>query len=490
MSKVTGRSRANGRIRWIGAGIVLVGAVAAGVTLAVARDDEAATTARLVTVAADRGAVTLDVATTGTVEPATTRSLSFAVAGTVESIAVRAGNRVAEGDELARLDDVDAAEDVSDAQTKLAEAQARLTEARESAAMATASATVCAVETRTGGPVVAGRAAAEPMPAPKAAVPTTVAPAQAGGAQVGRAQAGRAQAGGAQAGRAQAGRAQAGGAAAGGAVAESPQPAEGARAVAGAAAAAALYGGRIAQAGDGIGPIADVAEAGAPMAQAEELQAAATAATVCATQGYPGSGNDQVLTAEQAVNNAELSLVKAREALDGTVIKAPIAGTVLTVGGSVGDQVKGGSTFVGLADTYDMQVSAEFPEADAGSLAKGQAGTVTLADSDASYEAKVVQVDPVGTSDGTLVRYGVLLAFTAAPEGLLVGQSAQVRVRTGEVAEVLRVPSTSVHDIAGESGTVRIAGGADRTVTVGLRGDQYTEITDGLAEGEQVVRSW
>ncbi|MEU8241323.1 efflux RND transporter periplasmic adaptor subunit [Actinoplanes missouriensis] len=385
MSTVTGQSRSKRRVRWIGAVIVLVAAVAGGITLAVA-GEETTTTIKVVTVAVDRGEVTLDVATTGTVEPATTRSLSFAVGGTVASVAVRAGNKVEAGDQLAVLDKTDATEDVSDAREKLADAQERLADADDNAAAATASATACAVATPTAAPVVA---------------------------------------------------------------------------------------------------------AGEPSAPG--VVAATTAATPCATRGFPNAGGDQVLSAEQAVNNAEVQLEKAEEALAGTVIKAPIAGTVVSIAGSVGDQVKAGSTFIGLADTYDMQVSADFPEADAGSLAKGQTGTVTLADSDESYDATVVQVDPVGTSDGTLVRYGVLLAFTDAPSELLVGQSAQVQVRTGEVTAAIRVPSTAVHDVAGESGTVLVrsgGGSVERTVTVGLRGDQYTEITDGLTEGELVVRSW
>ncbi|MEU4563235.1 efflux RND transporter periplasmic adaptor subunit [Actinoplanes sp. NPDC023936] len=383
MSTVTGQSRAKRRVRWIGAAIVLAAAVAGGIMLAVA-GEETTTTIKVVTVAVDRGEVTLDVATTGTVEPATTRSLSFAVDGTVASVAVRAGNKVKAGDQLAVLDKTGATEDVSDAREKLADARERLAAADDNAAAATASATACAVATPAGPPVVV---AAEPS-------------------------------------------------------------------------------------------------------AAATVQAAATP---CVTRGFPVAGNDQVLSAEQAANNAEVALAKAEEALAGTVIKAPIAGTVVSIAGSVGDKVTAGATFVGLADTYDMQVSADFPEADAGSLAKGQSGTVTLADSDATYAAKVVQVDPVGTSDGTLVRYGVLLAFTDAPSELLVGQSAQVRVRTGEVAAAIRVPSTAVHDVAGESGTVLVrSGGAsvERTVAVGLRGGQYTEITDGLREGELVVRSW
>ncbi|WP_328469336.1 efflux RND transporter periplasmic adaptor subunit [Actinoplanes sp. NBC_00393] len=358
------------KARWIGAGIVLAGAIAAGVVLVAGREDGARSTA-VVTAIVDRGAVTVDVATTGTVEPASTRSLAFTVDGTVESVAVRAGNRVKAGQTLATLDDTGLVEDLSDAQAQLAAAEVRLASAAGVAATATRNATACAPATQ---------------------------------------------------------------------------------------------------------PVVVVA---------------------CATQGFPDTGSDQVLSAEQAVNRAAKAVDDAADALRGTVIKAPIAGTVVKVTAGVGDQVRSGTAVLSLADTTTMQVRARFPEADAGSLAAGQTATVTLAGSapgsDVTIDATVAQVDPVGTSDGTLVRYGVLLAFADAPDDLLVGQTAQVRVRTDEVTPVVRVPSTAVHDISGTAGTVLVRSAnrsEERPVTVGLRGDQYTEITDGLAEGEQVVRSW
>jgi HlyD family secretion protein len=189
-----------------------------------------------------------------------------------------------------------------------------------------------------------------------------------------------------------------------------------------------------------------------------------------------------------------VTLENAQDALDGTAITAPIAGRILSVSGKVGSQVSAGSAFITLADVYDMQISADFPEADADRLAVGQPAVATLADRDGqSFKATVVQVDPVGTSDGTMVRYGVLLSFVDPPKDLLVGQSANVRVTTGSAEGVLRVPSTAVHDVAGTTGTVlRSAGGVSSPVKVGvgLHGDQYTQITSGLTEGDVVVRSW
>jgi RND family efflux transporter MFP subunit len=224
--------------------------------------------------------------------------------------------------------------------------------------------------------------------------------------------------------------------------------------------------------------------------QAVGAQAAgAQAARLPATAAQP-AGTDAVFAARERVNQAKVALAEAKDALAGTAIKAPMAGTVMTVAGNVGSDAGKGSTFLTLADTR-MEVSASFPEADAGSLAVGQAATVTLADRvGEEFPAKVAQVDPLGASDGTLVMYGVLLSFTRQPADLLSGQSAAVEVTTGSVASALRVPSTAVHDAGTGKGIVRTAGGRSVPVGVGLRGDPYTQITSGLTEGEAVVRSW
>ncbi|WFF02700.1 efflux RND transporter periplasmic adaptor subunit [Micromonospora sp. WMMD964] len=203
------------------------------------------------------------------------------------------------------------------------------------------------------------------------------------------------------------------------------------------------------------------------------------------------AGGDPILDAQRKVNQADDALAAAEDAQSGTKITAPIRGTVLTVAGTVGSKVDRGATFITLADTFAMQVEADFPEADAAAVAIGQHATVGLADHVGhTFPATVVQVDPVGTSDGTMVRYGVLLSFVEAPEHLLLGQTAAVTLRTGAVDDALRVPSTAVHDVAGGRGTVRLGAGESRTVTIGLRGDQYTEVTGGLADGDLVLRSW
>jgi HlyD family secretion protein len=427
-----------GRRRWIWLAVAVV--VLALIVFGVVRALTAGATekpAALVTAAADRGAVTTDVATTGTLQPAQTRSLSFSVKGTVESVAVRAGTAVSAGQVLAKVDDADAADAVGNAQDALDQAEANLTEARSSASSTSATtgagcgSNVAAAYTWPGG-TTSPTATTSPSPT-ASATPTATRTATAAPTATTQP------------------------------TAATTTPARG-----------AAGGGTGSGTGSGSGACTGSASGGSGQQGG----------------GQSGSGSDPILSAEQRVTQATTTLEQAEEALEGATIKAPIAGRIISVAGKVGSQVTAGSTFITLADVYDMQISAAFPEADADRLAVRQKGVVTLADrAGKEFKATVVQVDPTGTSDGTMVRYGVLLSFDEAPEDLLVGQTASVKVTTGSKAGVLRVPSTAVHDVHGDSGTV-LKDGAQLKVGVGLRGDQYTEITSGLTEGAVVVRSW
>ncbi|WFE37373.1 efflux RND transporter periplasmic adaptor subunit [Micromonospora sp. WMMD998] len=418
------------RGRWgaaaAGAALVLA---AAGALVFTGGTDEVP--ARPVTVVVDRGPVEIEVATTGTVQTTTTRALSFTVSGTVAGVAVRPGTVVQAGQQLATLSDEDvatAAGAVDRAEQDLADARGALAEARESASAASDCPT--AAVRAVGSASRASRTVAWMSPQPSGTV-TPTAPAASGSA--------------------------------------TPTPTS--------------------PSAPPTSPIHPAPTRTAP-ASSGAVRPEATRVPACA--GGSSGGSDRILDAQRRVNQAEAAVAEAESTRSGVTIIAPIRGTVLAVAGKVGSAVGRGTTFITLADTFSMQVEAKFPEADAAAIAVGQTATVGLADrAGETFGATVVQVDPAGTADGQLVRYGVVLSFTEAPKNLLIGQTAAATVRTGSVADALRVPSTAVHDVTDGHGRVRFgASGETRTVAVGLRGDQYTQIIEGLAAGDVVLRSW
>jgi HlyD family secretion protein len=192
------------------------------------------------------------------------------------------------------------------------------------------------------------------------------------------------------------------------------------------------------------------------------------------------------------VNNDQLALDQAEAALTGTTIIAPIEGRVLSVAGAVGDSVSaGGSGFIVLGGANSLAVEASFSEADVAPIRVGQHASVSLATHPGiTYPATVSQIDPAGTTSGSLVKYGVQLVFTKVPSDLLIGQSADVAVVTQSVPNAIYVPAAAIK--SGPNGTAQVtvrtgSGEATRTVTVGADGDQGMQVTSGLTAGQIVV---
>lgn len=232
--------------------------------------------------------------------------------------------------------------------------------------------------------------------------------------------------------------------------------------------------------------------------------------------------------AEAQVDQAELDVDEAEDAVAGTTLKAPMAGTVTAVNGTVGGSASGsgntgggssgsGSTgsgngsngtngsssggdngsgssagFIEIADLSRLEVSASVAETDATKLKAGQAGTVTWnALPGARSAARLAAIDPNATSESNVVTYGVTFALDDLPEGVRAGQSVNVSVTVGQADNVVYVNSAAVTS-AGSRHTVTVLENGQRVVRavqIGLEGDSTTEIKSGLAAGEQVLIS-
>ncbi|MFI7049723.1 efflux RND transporter periplasmic adaptor subunit [Streptosporangium sandarakinum] len=216
---------------------------------------------------------------------------------------------------------------------------------------------------------------------------------------------------------------------------------------------------------------------------------------------------------------------EARRTVAGTVIKAPFAGTVTAVNGTVGGSASGssasasgsgsgsasgsgsgsgasgsnasnGSTarsggFIELADTGRLQLVGNFTESDVTRLKVGQQAAVRFdALPGVTAGGEVTQIQPTATTSDNVVQYPVTISFAKAPEEVRLGQTATVEVTVGRAENVLAVPSSVVSTAGGRTTVTVLRDGRQVTtpVEVGVRGLTLTEITSGLAEGDQVVR--
>jgi HlyD family secretion protein len=426
--------------RWITAGVAVV-AAAAIVTVAMAGGKSASPTTAASTVSTvRRGTVSVTASAAGTVEAAATRGLSFAVGGTVSEVDVRPGQSVTAGQVLARIDNSDAQTAVNSAQDAVDDARNALTTAEQTPTPAPANGTCVAPaayhvtpdgEPTSGSP--SPSASASPSPSSRPSATPTARPTATG-------------------------------------THATTAPGHGSSSGSG---GAGNSGGSCGRSGSGSG-------------------SGGSGSGGSGGSGGRGGSTDGVFSAQQQVNNAQLALSQAQDKLAGTVITAPVAGKVLSVAGTVGGSETPGSTaFISLGGVNDTEVTAQFTESDVAHLAVGQPASITLPDrAGQKYTGKVSEVSPAGTMSGRLVRYAVLIAFDQVPDDLLYGQSADVAVTIQSVDNVLYVSSSAVTGIANDTATVTVrSDGHDerRTVHIGLRGDQYTEVQSGLSQGDSVV---
>ncbi len=255
----------------------------------------------------------------------------------------------------------------------------------------------------------------------------------------------------------------------------------------------------------------------------------------------PANGQQQSQAQSQGqspqvvVSNAEAALARAKAdkeqadqdveaaqaAVDATALKAPIAGTITAINGSVGSVAGGSSSgsgsgsgstggqgstsgqgsasntstttstagtgFVEIADLKTLQVVAAFAEADAIKIKAGQSATVTLnAEPGTSLTASLASVSPVPTTTNGVVSYSATFSLSKLPANARIGQTANVTVQTAKAANALYVPSTAIAT-SGTTYSVTLAdGGGTREVKIGVRGDSFTQITSGLNEGDRI----
>jgi membrane fusion protein, copper/silver efflux system len=170
---------------------------------------------------------------------------------------------------------------------------------------------------------------------------------------------------------------------------------------------------------------------------------------------------------------------------------APVSGVVVEKKAEQGMRFMPGEVLYQIADLSSVWIQAEVAEQDIALVKVGSVAQVNIAAyPDRHFEGKVGFIYPTLDPATRTVQVRVELAN---PDGLLKpAMFASVELAAMQSGKVLTVPASAVVD----SGTrqivlVQLAEGhfEPRTVKLGSRSENYVEVLDGIAEGEQVVTS-
>ncbi len=170
---------------------------------------------------------------------------------------------------------------------------------------------------------------------------------------------------------------------------------------------------------------------------------------------------------------------------------SPVAGIVLEKKAVQGMRFMPGEVLYQIADLSSVWIQAEVAEQDIGLVKVGSVARVDIAAyPDRHFQGKIDFIYPTLDSATRTVQVRVELAN---PDGLLKpAMFANVQLAALQSDKVLTVPVSAVIDSGKRQIVlVQLAEGRfePRTVKLGRRSENYFEVLDGVAEGEQVVTS-
>jgi len=198
----------------------------------------------------------------------------------------------------------------------------------------------------------------------------------------------------------------------------------------------------------------------------------------------------QLAADQAAIDAANASLAVAQQQLRQATILSPFTGVVSSVGLTVGQQATAGSTTtaVDVIDPTGHGVTLSVDVTKIPQVKVGQKATVVPDGSTTPLAATVSYVAAAPTTSGS-TAYNVQLAFTANPTRLRDGIQAAVTITTAQATTALAVPTSAVNHRGTINYVLILNGSTTKTqiITVGAVGAIYTQITQGLTAGQRVV---
>lgn len=159
----------------------------------------------------------------------------------------------------------------------------------------------------------------------------------------------------------------------------------------------------------------------------------------------------------------------------------------------MGDTTNAGTALIQLSDPQDLQVRSTVTEEDYRLIQIGQAAQIYLdAQPELVLSGKVTRIVPLRETGSASPIYPIYIQLDQVPTGIAPGMTADASIQIAKRASVLRLPRALAHANADGIAQVQVwneARGQSQVhqVQIGLRGNQYVEIVNGLREGEQVV---
>ncbi len=170
-------------------------------------------------------------------------------------------------------------------------------------------------------------------------------------------------------------------------------------------------------------------------------------------------------------------------------VEAMSSGVVRSIDSS--DGLRTSASVVTIGSTKPV-VSVFVSEYDADLVQLGQVATIELDAINAVFEGTVDTVGQVAQSVSGIKQYEVLLSVSSVPSGARFGMSATAEIVVQTKTDVLAIPLSALVGEEEPQVDVLVTEGESqsierRTLKLGLIGDSFAEVTQGVFSGDQVI---
>src|SRR5213596_1495113 len=188
---------------------------------------------------------------------------------------------------------------------------------------------------------------------------------------------------------------------------------------------------------------------------------------------------------DRNLSSLEETTKKLEAQIKNSEVRAPIDGLLTNVQTIDGELVSDGNELFTVS-SHKNYVRGEVNEEDVGDVKPGMKAKLQLyAYRMKTFTARVSSVQPA--ADPTTQRYTVVLEMEHPPDNLMVGMTGEMNIITGIHQNALLVPTRALlvdQALVINGGVIQ-----RRTVNVGFRTLDFTEVTSGLEEGRHVIVS-
>jgi HlyD family secretion protein len=205
-----------------------------------------------------------------------------------------------------------------------------------------------------------------------------------------------------------------------------------------------------------------------------------------------GATEAQIATVEAQVDQAKAALAEAELALELATLHAPFDGVVAEVNVKANEMAPSMLPAVTVLDTSRFHLTVRVDEIDVGRLEEGQEAEVTVeAFPSALLKGTVKSIAPAATFESGVVYYDVRIDLAPTDIPIRTDMTANATVVVDELVDVLLIPTWVVHvDTITEQTYVDKQEGKDAArvdVTLGVRYEGTVEVVAGVSEGDVLV---